>query len=178
MSDLSTAARPYAKAVHELAAQSNELSEWDERLQFLALVCANEQVRDRLDDPTLGHEQLAQLLIDIAGDRLGKSGENLVRLMGENGRLALIPEVSRLFAERVAESQGIVEAEMISATEVSERQQQAVIESLRKRFDSDVRLDVSIDPDLIGGAIIKAGDMVIDGSVRGRMAQMSSRLAR
>lgn len=178
MSDLSTAARPYAKAVYELASENNSEQQWSESLAYLSVVCADEQIASRLDDPTITHNKLSELLISICGDKVGDQGGNLIKLMAESGRLPLMSEVAGIYEELVASSKGIVDAQMISAFDVTDAQREAVIASLKKRFNKEVRLEVSVDSELLGGAIIKAGDLVIDGSVKGRMAKMTSSLTR
>lgn len=178
MSDLSTAARPYAKAVYELASENNDTGKWSESLAYLSVVCNDEQVKTRLDDPTISREKIADLLISICGDKVDAQGGNLIKLMSESGRLSLMSEVTEIYEELVASSKGMIDAKMVSAFEVTDAQKESVIASLKKRFNKEVRLEVSVDADLIGGAVITAGDLVIDGSVKGRMAKMSTTLAR
>ncbi len=178
MSDLSTTARPYAKAVYELASENNATETWSDALAYLSVVCEDEQIKSRLDDPTVTREKMAELLVSICGDKIDDQGANLVKLMAESGRLSLMSEVTGIYEELVASSKGMIDAKMVSAFEVTEAQKESVIASLKKRFNKDVRLEVSVDADLIGGAVITAGDLVIDGSVKGRMAKMSTTLAR
>jgi len=178
MSDLSTAARPYAKAVYELANESNATDKWSDSLAFLSVVCEDQQVKSRIEDPKISWDKLSELLISICGDKIDDQGGNLIKLMAESGRLSLMPEVASIYEEFVASSKGMVDAKMVSAFEVTDAQKDAVIASLKKRFNKEIRLEVSVDSDLIGGAVITAGDLVIDGSVKGRMAKMSTSLSR
>lgn len=178
MSDLSTAARPYAKAVYELANENNDTAKWSDTLAFLSVVCEDDQVQARIDDPKISWDKLSELLISICGDKIDDQGANLIKLMAESGRLSLMSEVTGIYEEFVASSKGMIDAKMVSAFEVTDAQKDAVIASLKKRFNKEVRLEVSVDADLIGGAVITAGDLVIDGSVKGRMTKMSTTLAR
>ena len=178
MSELITAARPYARAVFELAQSDKTLAKWSDALASINSIVGLPDMHQALENPGLTKQQKAELLIEAAGDALDKSGQNLVKTMAENDRLVLLPEVAALFEQMRAEDEGSVEAEIISAYEVTEAQQKSIAKSLKKRLGRDVKLKVEIDRDLLGGIIVKAGDLVIDGSVRGRLEQLTSKLAR
>ncbi len=178
MSDLTTAARPYARAVFELARDTGGFAEWSDRLGLLAAVILDPQMSAILDAPNLGAAQRSELILKVCGDEVGEPGGNLVRLMAENGRLKLVAEVAALYEVLRAEAEGKVEAQVISAQPLSDEQRAAIAASLSKRLGSDVSLSVEIDEELLGGAIIRANDLVIDGSVRGRLNKLASQLAR
>lgn len=178
MSELITAARPYARAVFEMAQSEKTLAKWSEALAQITSICEISDMQMALENPGLTKQQKAELLIEAAGDTLDQPAQNLLRTMAENDRLVLLAEVTTLFEQMRAEAEGSIEAELISAYEVSEAQQKTIAESLKKRLGRDVKLDMKIDKDLLGGVIIKAGDLVIDGSIRGRLEQLTNTLSR
>lgn len=177
MSDLTTAARPYARAVFELARDTSAFGEWSDRLQLLSAVILDPQMRAILDAPNLGAEQRSELILKVCGDQVGEPGANLVRLMAQNGRLKLMAEVTALYEVLRAEAEGTVDAQVVSAQPLTDEQQAAIAASLSKRLGREVSLTVEIDEELLGGAIIRANDLVIDGSVRGRLNKLARQLA-
>ncbi|MEM8844889.1 MAG: F0F1 ATP synthase subunit delta [Pseudomonadota bacterium] len=177
MSELTTAARPYARAAYDLASEHGEVDQWSDMLGFSAAVAHDSAMRAALDNPSLNKQQSADLFNEVCGDKLNQQGQNFIKLLAENDRLALLPEIAALYQHYRAQSEGTVDAELISALDVSEDQVNKIAESLTKRLGKKVSLTTHIDSSLIGGAIIKAGDMVIDGSVRGRLDKLSTTLA-
>ena len=177
MSELTTAARPYARAAFDLASQQGALDKWSDMLGVCAAVAHDSAMHTALDNPSLNKQQSAQLFNQVCGENIDQQGQNFIRLLSENDRLELLPEIAALFQHYRAQSEGTVDAELISALEVSEDQVSKIAASLAKRLGKKVSLSTRIDSSLIGGAIIKAGDMVIDGSVRGRLEKLSSTLA-
>jgi F-type H+-transporting ATPase subunit delta len=178
MSDLITIARPYARAVFETAAEAKSRSAWSKALELLTALVSHTDVRAALDNPALTKTQKADLLIETVKDSLSPEAQNLLRVMADNGRLALIPEVTALYEQMCAADEGSIEAELTSAFEISDEQQKTIAASLKKRLGRDVRLNVRIDPELLGGVIVRAGDLVIDGSIRGRLEKLTGALAR
>lgn len=178
MSELSTAARPYAKAVFELARDNNQLPEWSEKLAFLAIVARDPTMRALLDSPTLTTEQAAQLIVDIAGDTLDTAGQNLIRLLAENKRLVVLPQIADQFEQYKREAEGKIETEVVSAAPLSEAQKNEIAQALGTRLGREISLVCTIDEELIGGAVVRAGDLVIDGSIRGRLASLANALSR
>lgn len=178
MSELSTVARPYAKAVFELAKSADKISAWSNELELLATVTADQRVAALLTNPSLTREKKADMLIAICEGNISPEAGNMVRLMAENARLAVLPEVLAVYEQLKSEDEGTIDAQLISAFEVSDAQKNAIQASLEKRFGQDVSLDVSIDESLIGGAIIKAGDLVIDGSINARLDRLGSQMTR
>ena len=173
----SNLARPYARAAFGLAREAGQFGQWSERLHLLAAVTADERVRAALRAPRLTRRQRAEVILRICGEHLDDGSRNLVRLLAENGRLELLPEVARQFEGLRADAEGRVDAEVRSATPLSEEQEQRIAAGLRKRLDRDVTLHCEVDESLLGGAIIRAGDLVIDGSLKGRLERLASRLA-
>ena len=177
MSELTTAARPYARAAFDLASQHGSAEQWSDMLGFCAAVEHDSAMQAALDNPSLNKQQRADLFNEVCGDKLNQQGQNFIKLLSENDRLELLPEIAALYQHYRAQAEGTVDAELISALEVSEDQVNKIAESLKNRLGKKVSLTTSIDSSLIGGAIIKAGDMVIDGSVRGRLDKLSTTLA-
>jgi len=171
-------ARPYARAVFQLAEEQSALAEWADTLELLGAVAADERVARILRSPRTSAEERVELMRAIVGDRLDARGDNFIRLLAHNGRLPLLPQIRARFEALRAEAEGRVDASVVSAAELGKAQQDRMAKALGKRLDSEVRLECSVDESLLGGAIIRAGDMVIDGSLRGRLQRLGSQLGR
>ncbi|PIE00930.1 MAG: F0F1 ATP synthase subunit delta [Thiothrix nivea] len=178
MSELTTAARPYAKAVFEMAQASGSLAEWSGQLAAMSAVVATEGSVALLSNPRMSKAQKAEIFSDIIGDGLTQGGRNLLMTLGENDRFVLIPEIASLYEAMKAEAEGAVEAELVAARKLTEKQEGAITEALRKRLGREVKLVTSVDPSLMGGAIVRTGDLVIDGSIRSRLQGMKMAMAR
>jgi F-type H+-transporting ATPase subunit delta len=176
MAEAITVARPYAQAAFLFASTHATLKDWSEMLGLLAGIASDDSMSELLDSPQLTEAQLADLFIDVAGDRINEKCANFVRVLAANGRLQLLPEIAALFEIQRRDAEGTVQAELVSAFPASEEQQAEVIASLRKRLGRDVELSCSTDKALLGGAIIRAGDLVIDGSVRGKLERLGTAL--
>lgn len=175
MAEITTIARPYAKAAFDFAIEQEAVESWAEMLSFAAMVSENDTMKSLLSGTTASN-QLAKIFIEVCGEQVNEHGQNLLKVMAENGRLEVLPAVSRLFVELRNEWAKEVEAEVVSATELSSEQQQDISVSLEKRLARKVKLNCSTDASLIAGVIIKAGDLVIDGSVRGKISRLSDTL--
>jgi F-type H+-transporting ATPase subunit delta len=173
MSELSTLARPYAEAVFRLAQDENDLAGWSSRLQSLALIVADAQVARLIADPAVAADRVAGLIVEVAGSDLGERGSNFVKVLAENDRLLLLPEIGVQFETLKADAEGTLEATITSAQELSQAQLDELVAGLKARFNRAVNVQVAVDPELIGGAVIAIGDQVIDGSVKGRLQRMS-----
>ena len=134
------------------------------------------RVVDLLGNPHVTPQQLAQLFIDIGGPGLGEPGANFVRTLAENGRLAYLPEIASLFAGMKDQAQGVADVTVTSAAALDSAQQQKLSAALEKRLKRKVRLHTQIDPELIGGAVIRSGDLVIDGALSTRLARIAYEL--
>ncbi|HFQ14358.1 MAG TPA: F0F1 ATP synthase subunit delta [Gammaproteobacteria bacterium] len=176
MAEKSTIARPYAQAAFDLAREQNDLKGWSEMLALGAMIVSDEQVSRLIGNPEVSREALVELILNVAGDRLNTTGRNFIRVLAANGRLNVLPEIAQLYEQHRAEAERLVDAEVVSAFPLSEAQQQALIESLKKRLGRDVRLSTRTDENLIGGAIVRAGDLVIDGSVTGHLNKLAQTL--
>ena len=174
MSELTTAARPYARAVFEMAEQSGKLGEWSELLGFMGGMASNEQVIDLLASPKMAKQSGADAFIQLADGKLNDEAKNLVSMLAENDRLSLLPEMSIIFEVLKDKAEGSVEAIVTAAKKLTQDEEKSISDALGKRLGRKVKLKVSVDDALLGGAIIQAGDLVIDGSLRGRLAKMTS----
>lgn len=172
MAELNTVARPYTKAVFEYAREAGALDQWSEMLATAAAVVSNETVDNVLSNPGLTHGQKAETVISVIAD-LDEQGKNLIQLLSENDRLSLLPEVSAQFEQLKADLQKTVEVAVTSAYELDEQQQQKLTQALSTKLGQDVSLTTEIDKSIIGGVIIRTDDLVIDGSLRGRLAKLA-----
>lgn len=177
MSDLTTAARPYARAVFERAEQSGKLGEWSDMLGFMSGIASNDQVVELLASPRMAKQSGADAFIKLADGKLNKEAENLVSMLAENNRLSLLPEMSVIYEVLKDEAEGSVEAIVTTAKKLTQGEEKSISDALSKRLGRKVKLKVSVDDALLGGAIIQAGDLVIDGSLRGRLSKMTSVVA-
>lgn len=177
MSELTTAARPYARAAYAYSSENNAIQQWADMLNFSAAVAEDEIMKAALDQPTLNRMQKADLFNEVCEGKLDHTGKNFIRMLAENDRIALLPDIAVLFHQYKTEAEGAIDAQLISALDVSDQQVQAIAASLTKRLGKKVSLSTQIDKSLLGGAIIRAGDMVIDGSVRGRLEKLSTNLS-
>ena len=176
MSDNTTAARPYARAVFETAKGDSTQAAWSELLAFLSSAVANEDVAAALESPQLGAADKGELMIDICGDKITDASRNFIKLLAENGRLKLLAEIAEMYEALRAEAESKVEATVTSAFPLSDAQAQAITEALKKKLGCDVTLVTETDDSLIGGVVIRAGDLVIDGSAKERLASLAQTL--
>jgi len=177
MLEKSTLARPYASAVFKLASQEDKFDLWSEMLGFLASLARDPQLEAIIDDPRIDNAQLVELINSIAGGRFNEHMQNLVRILADNDRLGVAGEIARQYEEQKATAQKRERVEVVSAYEVNPKFKQSISAAMAKRLGCEVELETRIDRDLIGGVIIRAGDMVIDASLKGRLAKLSSMLA-
>lgn len=173
MAELTTLARPYAKAAFEIALADSELNGWSKMLGMAAAVASDREVRDFLSVPSLSAEQVAQAFIGICGDVLNDKGRNLVHLLAENKRMVLLPDIFALYEMLKANQEKSLDVEVSTAFEISSEVSSALAEALKRRLQRDIRLSTRVDQSLLGGALIRAGDTVIDSSVRGKLAKLA-----
>lgn len=174
---MSTVARPYARAIFEHAQDENALDDWAGRLAFWAAVASNDEMTARLDDPALTPGDQADMFETVVADGNDDAGRNFIRLLAQNERLAAIPDIFLMYEELRGQAQGEIEATVTSAFPLDDAQRKKLSDALSKRLGRSVRLVTEIDEELIGGAIIRAGDLVIDGSLKGRVDKMQHALA-
>lgn len=176
MAELSTLARPYAKAVFEYAEAQDSLEHWSETLKLLSLVVGDDRVKKLLDSPAQTTGQQAAALIEIYGEALDDKGQNLVRLLAENRRLKLLPFMAEQYENLKLQRQKSVDVELVCASEITPAQQESLVAALNKKLDRSINVKVAIDKTLLGGILIRAGDTIIDGSVRGRLTKLAEAL--
>ncbi len=176
MAEPITIARPYAEAVFRLADGAGSLAEWSDMLAALAQVSGDERMRAAMGDPNVPAAQVAGLFISILSGRLTGEGENLVRVLAENHRLALLMEIRTQYEALKNEREGVVEAEIQSAFELDPAQLTDLSARLEKHTGRKVRVNVVVEKELIGGARILIGDQVIDASARAQLAALDSAL--
>jgi F-type H+-transporting ATPase subunit delta len=176
MADQTTIARPYAKAAFAEARADSMLDAWSVALHAAAAVMDDARVHSLLGDPHVTPAQLAKLVLDIAGAGLGAHGRNFVQLLAEAGRLNCLAQIAALFDTYKDDAEGIADVTVTSATALDERQRQSLTAALSRRLKREVRLHCTTDPELLGGAVVRAGDLVIDGSVRGRLTRIANEL--
>jgi len=176
MSELTTLARPYAKAAFEFALDKNNLSDWSQMLAFLSAVTSDEAMSKLLDNPSLTRENAADAVLSVAQGKLDEQGSNFVRLLASNGRLELATEVSSLFEQHKAEHEKTVEVQLQSAVQLTEQQLKDLNGRLETKLGRKVNINCQIDPAVMGGMIIRAGDFVIDSSVRGQLNDLADSL--
>ena len=173
MSQSTTLARPYARALFLLAKQENALNAYSSQLAFSAQAAVLPDVAGLLGDPRIG----ADALLDLLSHPESNEGmRRFLAVLSENGRLSLLPEILALFEALRAESEHVVKARITSATPLSAESLRTLTEALKKRFGSDVDVQTAVDAALIGGAVIDAGDVVIDGSVRNKLSRLNASL--
>lgn len=146
-------------------------------LQTVAMITADEDMKGIIGNTSVSKSQTAELVIDVAGAVMNEQGKNLVKLLAENHRLGVTAEITEQFETLKAEAEKTIEAEVIAATELGSAQQALITDKLKARLGCEVSLKCTVDESLMGGAIIKAGDLVIDGSVSGHLNKLSVELA-
>jgi F-type H+-transporting ATPase subunit delta len=174
MAELSTIARPYAKAAFEYAREHGQLSQWAAQLATASAVVSDKGLQMALNDPALTAEQQARTLSDVCGDALGAPMRNFIAVLAANKRLALLPEIHELFAQYKANQEKTVDVDVISAFDLADATREKLAAVLSKKLERQVNVRTSTDRNLLGGVLIRAGDLVIDGSVRGRLNKLAA----
>jgi F-type H+-transporting ATPase subunit delta len=173
MADAITIVRPYAVAAFRLAKEQNALARWSEMLGFAAAVASDPQMKTVIDNPKVIAEDLERLFLSVCEKKLDKAGENMIKLLVEYGRLALLPEVATAFEELKAQDEGVLEAEITAAVNPSDSEVKALVKRLETKFGKKIEASVKVDPEIIGGIKIVIGDTVIDASVRGQLQELA-----
>ena len=172
-----TVARPYAQAVFETASEENKLTEWSEMLGLLSAVVADAQMKVVLGNPKMDAAAQSDFVLGVCGQALSETGNNLVKVLAEARRLAIIPEINRMYEQLRAEAEGVIEVGVTSAYELAPEQQATISEVMAKRLGRKVEIAHEVDESLIGGVVIRAGDTVIDASVRGRLKALATQMS-
>jgi len=178
MAELATLTRPYAKAVFELAKSQGRVDAWARMLDLIAMVANQEPVQRMLASPDLPEADKARRLARVCGEEIDDRGRALIDLLATNKRLGLIAELREQFEALRAQEDQLLDVEVVSAYELTEAQAGMLREALQRKFQREVNMTSRVDAGLVGGALIRAGDTVIDGSVRGRLAKLVEALQR
>lgn len=176
MTELATLARPYAEAAFKQAKQSSNADTWSASLHFLAQVAQNDDLNRIIDNPKVGKAKATELLLDIAHEHVHGEGKNLLKLLVANNKVKVLPEIAVIFEQLKANDEGYVNVDLTSAYALSKAEQNKYVGMLEKLLNRKINAKVSVDHALIGGVIAKAGDKVIDASVRGQLQQLAKRL--
>lgn len=178
MAELATLARPYANAVFQMAKEDGALGRWSRMLAFMAMASEEERMRVLLASPEIGGPEKAHKLAEVCGEELTDRARSLLRVLATNQRLVLLPEISTQFEVLKAADEQSLDVDVQSAFPLSDAEADRLKTALAARFEKHVTVTSRVDPNLLGGAVIRAGDMVIDGSIRGRLAKLAETLQR
>jgi F-type H+-transporting ATPase subunit delta len=176
MAELTTLARPYAKAAFEYALEAKQLAEWSDMLSLTAQIVSDEAMQQLLTSPHFTKENQKDAMLKVCEGKLNANGVNFIKLLAQNGRLLALPEIEVLFNFLRSEFEKTIEAQITSATELNEQQIEQLKEKLAAKLGRKVEIGVEVNANLLGGLIIQAEDLVIDGSVRGKLAKLSDTL--
>ena len=175
MSELTTVARPYARAAFEFAVSNNKIEAWSTMLFFAAEV-AQDATMAKILTRDKAPKELADLFLNVCGDQLDENGQNFIKVLAENGRLSVLPRITQLFSDLETEYKKEIDADVVSAYALSKVQLNELSISLEKRLARKVNLNCSIDKCLIAGMVITAGDLVIDSTASGQLSRLSHTL--
>ncbi|MCB5162507.1 F0F1 ATP synthase subunit delta [Marinomonas algarum] len=173
MAELKTVARPYAKAVFEVAREQGHIAEWSNMLNTLAVVTMEPKLKKALGNTAFSAEEKASALADVCAEVTTEQGKAFLLTLAVNNRLTLIPAISELFSQFKLNFEKAVNVKFTTAFELTAEQAQTLAASLSKKLDRTVNLTSETDASLIGGVVIRTGDLIIDGSVRGKLAKLS-----
>ena len=178
MAELATLARPYAVALYDLATEDHEVDTWRAGLEVLAQVVDKPGVRELVESPSRSAKEKAERLYTLLEDWLPSAARNLMTVLAGVGRLGLLPEICSQFAGLQAADAQATDVTVISASELDGGQVDALRQAMQRRIRGSVEVNVETDPSLLGGALIRFGDTVLDASVRGRLERMREALSR
>jgi F-type H+-transporting ATPase subunit delta len=173
MAEAITVARPYADAVYKLAVAKNALHEWSRMLEYAAAMAEQEHIKMLIGNPIVSTKQLGELLLEVGKNNFNEEGRSLLTLLVENDRIDVLPQISQLFEQLKAQHEGVLEAKIVSAFAINDRQLKKLISDLEQKFKSKIEAKVSVDPELIGGVKVEIGDEVLDTSVRAKLESMA-----
>ena len=176
MSSLTTLARPYAKAAFELASGDSNLAAWDEMLSAVTQVTTDESMDTWLKSPHAKASKAVEIIVEAIGGDVDARFQGYLGVLADNDRLSLCGEICRLFQKLRQEAEKRLEVRVVSATPLQDSQTELMRSALAKRFDCEITLNKDVDPEVLGGAIIYAGDQVIDGSIMGRLKRLEASL--
>ncbi|WP_040662201.1 F0F1 ATP synthase subunit delta [Nitrococcus mobilis] len=176
MTDRSTA-RPYAIAAFRQAQEEGAVERWSEMLRLFRAVVSDPAMAEIIANPRVERTKLIELISNIGGKTFAKTTHNFLKVLVYHGRLTLVPEIAELFEEQRRDEEGKARVEVVSAFKLSPTHADAIAQAMTKRLDREVDLTIRIDKSIIGGVIVRAGDLVIDASLRGRLQQLAQELS-
>ena len=174
--EATTIARPYAEAVFAIAKENDALDQWSEMLDFVASLMHDGAMQRLVNKPGQAKSQIAELIIGIGGGKLMAEEQNLVRLLADNGRLLIAAEIAQRYESLKNRERGVLDVDVTTAFPLDDAQQKSIAAVLKNKLGRDVRITSSDMPALIGGIVIRAGDLVIDGSVQGQLTKLANEL--
>ncbi len=172
MSAQITLARPYAKAIYEHAKPANKVQQWSQWLEYLEALTTNAEMDAFIQSPKSSKSKIVEVLIDIAGTAVDDEARNLIKLLTMNKRLAIVPDIRALFEQYRANDEGSVNVQVTVPYPLEEDERKAVVAALQTTLDKTIDIETTVDPSIIGGIVIKAGDQIIDGSVLGNLNRL------
>lgn len=173
MAEISTIARPYAVAAYKLGREQKALAKWSEMLGFAAAVANDPQIKAYIQDPKVVSTELLATFLKVCGDKLNEQGQNLVKVLVEYGRLAILPEIHAAFEALKAQDEGTLDAQIVAAAKISAAETKDLVKRLETKFGKKIEASVSVDPEIIGGIKIIVGDTVIDASIKGQLQNLA-----
>lgn len=176
MTELVTLARPYAFAAFKRAKEKKSSASWSESLAFLSVVVSDKTLAALINNPKVKKSKLSDLLLDLCKGNIDKEVENFLRLLLQNNRLALLPDIAKQFEALKAEDEGYITVEAIAAYPFDKEGEKKFVAALEKKLNKKVHLKVAVDKTLIGGVLVRAGDRVIDGSIKGQLESLRKTL--
>ncbi|WP_020158726.1 MULTISPECIES: F0F1 ATP synthase subunit delta [Methylobacter] len=176
MSELATLARPYAAAVFKRAKETGTTAKWSQSLAFMSAVLSDEEISVVVDNPKVSKERLSALMLDICQGQVDEENANFLKLLVQNNRLTLLPYITEIFETYKADDEGYIDVEVTTAYAFSKEEKQTFASKLEKTLSKKVHMNVTVDKSLIGGVLVRAGDRVIDGSIKGQLQQLAKRL--
>jgi F-type H+-transporting ATPase subunit delta len=174
MAEAATIARPYAKAAFMSARDSKALPAWSAGLRAGAGLVADSRIADLITNPRMSADEVVSMFAGLGGADIDLHWQNFIRLLAQNKRLAVLPEIAAQFELLRAQYENEVDVQVTSAVPLTDSQRAKMAAALKSRFKRDVRMTTRLDPTLLGGAVIRAGDLVIDGSINGRLQRLTS----
>jgi len=177
MAQAITIARPYAQAVFKLAQSQQRLAAWSDMVNLVATVVTDPRVSALIGDPKVPTDRVVSIVLGVCEGKLDQAGKNYVHVLADNDRLMVADEIAAIYAQLRADAERTVKAELVSATAADAKQQAQIVAALKKRLQREVELTCRVDPALIGGAVVRAGDLVIDGSVSGQLQRLAVKLS-
>ena len=172
-------ARPYSRAIFEVALETGEFQQWSDLLAALQAVTEDKQIAAVIESPKLSREDIGKIIVEACETavKLTDKTKNLINILTYYNRLGVVGEIKAYYEALRAEQEKTIDVKVTSAFEVSDAQQQALVGALKQKLEREITLECEIDETLLGGAILRAGDLVIDGSVTGKLKKLASQLS-